>query len=422
MNAQRASYDQYSNELRLALPGTGPLTGQVGLYYFSSTLDQRFQIAGNNLLPGFLLPNFPFCVGATVGVGPCRVSNNYFLGQDKDYRLKNESYAAFGQFTYEVVDGLKLIAGGRVTRDKVSIDLDQNRDRYFVVLGVPNSSFDQEQAATTFSYRMGGQYTFSRDLMVYATYGRGWKGPGMNDTGASLNADLRVRPERADTWEAGVKSQFFDRVLTLNASVFHTEFSNLQAQTFDTNLRAFVIGNAGKATSQGAEVNAIVRVARGLTLSSNLSYVDAQYDSFLGAQCYPNQPGCAANGTFDASGNRLTFAPKLTATVAASYEVPVSDDGALALDAGYYHRSSVASIVSAPPGSTIEPLDLLNASIGFRGRQFSASLFCKNCTNQVYALQTGIEPGDSNAGVLSLRQRIGIDSVRSIGLRFGFNF
>lgn len=422
VNAQRASYDQYSNELRLALPSAGKLTGQVGLYYFKSILNQRFQIAGNNLFPGFLLPNFPFCVGATPGVGGCQTSNSYFLGQDKDYRLNNESYAAFGQFTYEVVDGLKLIAGGRVTRDKVSIDLDQNSGRYFVVLGVPNSSFDQGLSKTTVSYRAGAQYNFNRDVMVYATYGRGWKGPGMNETGASLDADLRVQPERADTFEAGVKTALFNRMLTLNASIFHTEFSNLQAQTFDTDLRAFVIGNAGKATSQGAEANATLRPFRGLTLSANASYVDAKYDSFLGAQCYPGQPNCGPSGTFDASGNRLTFAPKFTSTVSASYEIPVSVSTSLVLDGSYYHRSRVHSIVSAPPGSQLDAIDILNASVGVRNDRFSAAIFCKNCTNKVYALQTGIEPGDSNAGVLSLVQRIGIDSVRSIGIRFGFNF
>lgn len=422
INAQRANYDQYSNELRLALPAAGRLSGQVGLYYFKSTLNQQFQIAGSSLLPSFVLPNFPFCVGATPGVGGCQTSNRYFLGQDKVYRLDNESYAAFGQFTYEVVDGLKLIAGARVTRDKVSIDLDQNTDRYFLVLGVPNSSFDQSLSKTTVSYRAGAQYNFNRDIMVYATYGRGWKGPGMNDTGASLTADLRVQPERADTFEAGVKTSLFDRLLTLNATVFHTQFSNLQAQTFDTDLRAFVIGNAGKATSKGAEANATLRPFKGFSLNANVAYVDAKYNDFASAQCYVTQSPCGVTGTFNAAGNRLTYAPKFTSTLSASYEVPVSASTSLVFDGSYYHRSSIETLVNAAPGSRIDAIDILNASIGFRGDRFSAGIFCKNCTNKVYALSTGSEPGDSNAGVLTLAQRIGIDSVRSIGIRFGFNY
>jgi iron complex outermembrane receptor protein len=419
VNAQRAHYDQYSNEIRLALPNSGRLTGQVGLYYFKSILDQQSQIAGNNLIPDFVAVNPPFCVGAAIG-GGCSVSNSYFLGQDKDYRLTNRSYAAFGQFTYAATDALKLIAGARVTRDKVGIDLLQNVDNYFVVLGVPNAAYDQSHSATTLSYRFGAQYNFNRDLMVYATYGRGWKGPGMNDTGASIDATLRVLPERADTAEVGIKSTLFDRLLTLNVSAFHTEFSNLQAQTFDTDLRTFVIGNAGKATSQGFEANASLRPFRGFSLNGNVAYVDAKYDSFVGAQCYPGQNGGC--GTFDASGNRLTFAPRFTSTVSASYEVPVSDSTSLVLDGSYYHRSSVESIVSAPPGSTVPAIDIFNASIGLRSDRFFAALFCKNCTNKVYAVTTGIEPGDSNAGILTINQRIGIDSVRSIGLRFGFNY
>jgi iron complex outermembrane receptor protein len=425
VNAQKAKYNQYSNELRLALPAGNPLSGQVGLYYFKSTLDQQSQIAGSNLVPSFLLPSYPFCVGAAVSQPSppgCSTSNSYFLGQDKDYRLDNESYAAFGQFTYAVTDDLKLIAGARVTRDKVAIDLAQNFDNYFVVLGVPRSTYDQSYSATTFSYRLVAQYNFNRDVMVYATYGRGWKGPGMNDTGASLDAVLRVLPERADTAEVGIKSTLFDRLLTFNASLFHTKFSNLQAQTFDTELRAFVIGNAGKATSKGAEASLTLRPFKGFSLGANASYVDAKYDSFIGAQCYPNQPNCGTNGTFDASGNRLTFAPKFTSTISASYEARVSDASSLLFDVGYYHRSSLESIVSAPPGSKIDGIDILNASIGLRSGPFTAALFCKNCTNKVYALQTAIEAGDSNAGNLTIYQRMGLDSVRAIGLRFGFTY
>lgn len=427
INAQRAKYNQYSNELRLALPAGNRLTGQVGLYYFRSTLDQHSQVAGNNLVPSFVLPSFPFCVGATVSQPSppgCSVSNSNFLGNDKDYRLNNESYAGFGQFTWEVVDRLKLIAGARVTRDRVSINLAQNRGAYFVVLGVPNATFNQSYAATTVSFRGGAQYSFNRDVMVYATYGRGWKGPGMNDTGASADATLRVLPERADTIEVGIKSTFFNRLLTLNASVFHTTFKNLQAQTLDTNLRAFVIGNAGQATSQGVEVNAILRPMRHFSINANLAFVDAKYDSFVGAQCYTGQttPSCAIDGRFDASGNRLTFAPKFTSTVGASYEVPLSDKASLVLDGSYYHRSRVESLVNAAPGSAIDAIDIFNASVGLKIGQVSAAVFCKNCTNKVYALTTGIESGDSNAGYLSYTQRIGLDSVRSAGVRFGFSF
>ncbi len=427
VNAQLAKYDQYSNELRLSLPAGDRLTGQIGLYYFRSTLDQQSQIAGNNLFPSFLLPSFPFCVGAVVSrPSPpgCPVSNSYFLGQDKDYKLDNTSYAAFGQFTWEVVDRLKLIAGARVTQDKVGINLLQNQDAYFVVLGVPNTAYDQDYSATTLSYRGGIQYSVNRDIMFYGTYGRGWKGPGMNDTGATADAVLRVLPERADTAEIGFKTTLFDRLLTFNASIFHTKFSNLQAQTFDTGLRAFVIGNAARATSKGFEANAILRPLRHLSINGNVAYVDATYDTFTSAQCYTGQalPSCLANGTFDASGNTLTFAPKFTSTLGASYEIPLVADTSLVLDGSYYHRSRVQSLVSAAPGSAIDAIDILNASIGFRSDRFSAAVFCKNCTNKVYALTTGIEPGDSNANVLSYTQRIGIDSVRSIGMRFGFNF
>lgn len=98
-NRTLGDYDQYSNELRLALPSANRLSGQVGLYYFNSTLKIDSQIACGNYLPAFVARGFPFCVGATVNPGPppnCSVSNFSFLGSDRTYKLGTESYAGFG--------------------------------------------------------------------------------------------------------------------------------------------------------------------------------------------------------------------------------------------------------------------------------------------------------------------------------------
>jgi len=422
VNWTDSRYDQYSNELRLALPSTGRLTGQFGLYYFHSKLDQQSQIAGNNFFPDFLLPSYPFCVGASVSA-PCSQANSYFLGTDKLYTMKNTSYAGFGQLNYELSDQFSLFAGGRVTRDRVSIDLTQNVGNYFVVLGVPDTAFNQSYKHTNFSWKAGGQFKPSRDVMLYANYGRGYKGPGMNDTGASADANLIIYPETTDTVEVGVKSSFLDRKVTLNLSAFHTLFNNFQIQSFDPDLRTFVIGNAAKVKSKGVEASLEVRPARGLTLSATGAYTDTKFDRYEAAQCYPGQnEDCS---TFDASGYRLAYAPKFTGTIGAAYEQPLgSSDTRLMVDANLYHRSRVETLNNHAPGSQIGAINILNASLGLRGDVWNASIFCKNCTNKVYPLAIEVESGDSSASpaMLSYTQRWGLDSTRSIGLRFGYNF
>ncbi|GFM27624.1 TonB-dependent receptor [Novosphingobium sp. PY1] len=423
INSTDSRFDQFSEELRLALPSTGPLTGQVGLYYYRSKLDQVSQIAGNNFFTDPLLGN-AFCVGPNAP-STCARTNDYFLGTDKDYTSKNESYAAFGQLTYAFNDMFNIFAGGRFTHDKVSIDLVQNTGDYFLTLGVPDGTFKQSFSNDEFSWKFGGQFKPSNDVMFYASYGRGYKGPGMNDTGASLDADLAIYPETTKNFEAGVKSSLLGRMVTINASVFRTIFDNFQIQSFDTELRTFVIGNAAKVKSKGAEAAVTIRPAYGLTLSATGAYADTKFDTYEGAQCYPGQ-GCGTSGTFDASGYRLAYAPKFTGTIGAAYELPLNDNGlSLLLNADLYHRSKVETVINHAPDSQIGAIDVLNGSIGLRGDAWNLSVFCKNCTNKVYPLAIQIESGDSSAQptpMLSYTQRWGLDSTRTIGLRFGYNF
>jgi iron complex outermembrane receptor protein len=244
--------------LRIALPSGNKLSGQAGLYVFHSRLNEKAQIAGNNYFPSFLLPNYPFCVGATAVSGAfpptCSVSNAYFLGFDRLVRQNNDSLAAFGQLTYKVTDAFQLIGGARVTRDIVSIALTQNQQRYFVPFGISVAGYNERYSNTNFSYKLGAQYNFTRDLMAYATFGRGYKGPGFNNSASKAGASLVVRPETNNNIEIGVKSSWFQRRLVVNLSAFQSKFTNYQVQSFDLTTSSFTTQNAATLKSKGGIV------------------------------------------------------------------------------------------------------------------------------------------------------------------------
>ena len=427
VNRNNTDYDQFSNELRLALPAGNRLSGQAGLYYFWSRTQTDSQIAGNNYLPGFLLPGFPFCVGATPAAGPppaCNTRNDYFLGNDHRYEQTSQSYAAFGQFTYELTDNLRLIGGARVTRDEIDIDLVQNTGAYFVTLGIPGT-FDETYANTNWSYKAGVQYQITPDIMTYATYGRGYKGPGFNDNGASPLAPLLVRPEESDSLELGVRSSMLDRRLILNASVFRTEFNDYQTQSFDPVLASFVIQNAASVISQGAEITAIASLFDGFTANASVSILDSQFDDFAGAQCYPGQPtaGCSITGSFNASGLRTPNSPRFTSTLSASWEPQVSGAVQPFVRANWYHRSSLNFLINQAPGAELPGTDLFGASIGARfDNGLELAVFCKNCTNEHNPVFIGLDSGDAVANIASYQQQFGMDSVRLVGLKLTFNY
>ncbi|WP_010545058.1 TonB-dependent receptor [Sphingomonas elodea] len=437
-NSSRQIYNQISQELRLALPEGNKVTGQFGLYYYRSVGSVVGARGGNNGFPGFLLPTFPFCVGATqLGAPPaaCPVSNASFLGQDYKYNLKQNSYAGFGQLGYHVTDTLKLNAGGRITYDKGSIDLLENVGKYFVTLGVPNNRSIESTDATDFSFKIGADWQVTQSTMLYGFYGQGYKGPGFSNTSPAPGAKLAVRPEISRGGEIGIKGRLADGKITYSASAFHTRFTDLQVQSWITALRTFVLSNAATATTEGVDFSVQARPTTHITLSGSASYVNAKFDNFPGAQCYTGQTsnGCRADlrsdaagyvGTFNAAGYQLPLSAKFTATLGADYSQPLTDKLDAQFGIGYYHRSRQSSALGTP--FFIPTWDTFDLRLGLKSKHWSASLFCKNCTNEIRPISIGSDGGDANPvqgpPVLTLSQRFSYDSVRTIGLRLGFDF
>ncbi|RIV84130.1 TonB-dependent receptor [Aurantiacibacter xanthus] len=432
-NFTDSDFDQYSNELRLALPSSGRITGQMGLYYMESKLNQQSALFGNGSTPASQLPNFPFCVGAVVNPGPppnCSVSNNYFLGRDLTTELSTKSYAGFGQLEFELSDTFRVFAGARVTHDQVDINIVQGQYiSSFVKLGVFPGTFSDSADNTNFSWKIGGQFEPMPDLMIYGFFGRGYKGPGFNQTAirdsvTRVSSIRAIDPETSDAFEIGLKSQPLDW-LTFNASAFFTKFDNFQVQSLDTVLQTFVVQNAASVINKGVEISVIARPVDGLSINGGMTFLDAHYDSFPGAQCYTGQPdpSCAVNATFDAEGLSLPYSPKLTSTVQAIYEIDTGGDFTPFIEANWYHRSSINFLINQAPGAQVGAVDLLGASVGFNlGDKLRASIFCKNCTNEFVPKQITLENADSNAGVLSYTQRFGFDSVRQIGVSLRVNY
>ncbi|MET0363313.1 MAG: TonB-dependent receptor [Sphingobium sp.] len=436
-NRSNARYDQYSNELRLALPSGNRLSGQVGLYYFKSTLDLSRQLGGNSFLPDSVAAAYPFCVGATAvpGAAPptCAISNVAQIGSDVSYTLNTESYAGFGQLTYDLTDALKLIAGGRITRDKIDITLAQNQLNYFSPLAGPRGRFGQAYSNTDFSWKLGAQYQVSPTIMAYGFYGRGYKGPGFNDSFPTATADVVVREEHSNTAEIGVKSDFFNRKLTLNLAAFHTKFINFQVQAFNPTTVSFQVQNAAKVTSKGIEASLFASPVDGLSINANAALLSSKFDEFPGAQCYPTQTsmGCSATvSTFNAGGLTLPVSPKFTSSLQATYEFTTDGEVKPFVEGNWYHRSSINYLVNQAPGARVDAVDILGASLGAKIGTLRVALFCKNCTNKLVPTAIGVDSGDANARnargqatpKLSYTQQFGLDSVRTIGLSLGFKF
>lgn len=425
-NYSNTRYSQITNELRLALPAESRLTGQLGLFFYRGKTNLTAQLAGNNLFPSFLLPRFPFCVGATVlGAPPaaCPASNSYFLGQDRQYALVSKSYAAFGQFSYEVVDKLKLIAGGRLTHDVLDIDAVQNQDKYFVTLGGPARRFAAKTDNTDFSYKLGAQYTANRDVMLYATYSRGYKGPGFAELLPATVTSPVVQPEINRNVEAGLKSTWLGGKLLFNLTAFHSKFTNLQVSAFNAAAGANLVQNAASATSKGVELLAIARPLTGLSLTGSATFLDSKFNDFPGAECYPGQTSTGCPTGFNAGGRRTPVAPKLVANGQIRYDWALASSLDAFAEANITHRTAQWFTVNQVPGTRLEANDVWGASLGLRSKSgWRVAVFCRNCGDNRVPTNISIDPAESVAGRIGLGQLFGFNSVRQIGANFGFDF
>ncbi len=205
-----------------------------------------------------------------------------FIGLDISFTtrswVENKSYAVFGQGTYEITDKLSLTGGLRYTYDKK--DVTRDRFRHFSgLVFVPLDSLDKNWDAVT--GRAGAEYQWNDDVMTYASVARGFKSGGINARSLAENDFLPFDPEFIWTYEVGLRSEWFDRRLRFNASLYYSDYSDIQFTVIqgdpDTGEPITVVDNAAKARIKGFEADLIVAPAPGLTLTAGVGLIDTEY-------------------------------------------------------------------------------------------------------------------------------------------------
>ncbi|UZW57514.1 TonB-dependent receptor plug domain-containing protein [Sphingobium sp. JS3065] len=320
------------------------------------------------------------------------------------------SLAGFVQGDYSF-GNTTVTAGFRYTRDKrtntpnlVVPGGDQN-DPNDVIAAFPTKS-------ATFSkptWRLAVAQKFSQDVMVYASYNRGFKSGAYS---ASSPTAAPVSPETLDAYEVGLRSELFGRSLRFNLTGFYYTYKNIQLNRIVNG--AGLLFNAAKGELYGAEVETAYfkRIGAGeLNLSANLSFLHANYTSFPnGPILTPVPGGFNALTAGDLSGHRMIHAPKFSGSVAASYKVPVGDTTSLELGVNYFHS---ASFFWEPDNRVSQPsVDVVNASAGlsFADGKFKLRAFVKNLTKaEYYAYFTESTLGDKGGPADPRTYGVGFD-------------
>jgi iron complex outermembrane recepter protein len=363
--------EQFSQELRLNSPTGGFFDFTTGLYYYS--LKERGSTIGSY---GTVL------TALLVDAGELPPIFARFQTSEKR-RSTIESYAWYGQGNIHLSDKLTVLAGLRLNRETKTFGADASGIKAFsatgaVIVDEPNAPlvFLKKFKDTVLTPMGGLQYKITPDIMAYATYSQGYKSGGFN-ADAPLNPAISpfFGAENAKNYEVGIRSKFFDRRLTLNATAFWIDYSNLQTQQF-VGLQTEVV-NAGKARSQGFEVQVATTPLPGWTIDAGLGYTNARYSSFVIRN--------VANSTVvsDFTGNRLPFAPRWTSSLSSRYEIDLSSDNNVALQGEWTYSSGYFQDFINDPGGRADGVSQFNGRVSFSidNDKFEFALWGRNLSN-----------------------------------------
>ncbi|MGN6689340.1 MAG: TonB-dependent receptor, partial [Sphingopyxis sp.] len=232
-------------------------------------------------------------------------------------------------------------------------------------------------------------WKFSDDALVYATYSRGNKSGGLNLTNLPAGIDPDVAPEKVDSYEVGLKSQWWDRKVTLNVAGYWTEIGDYQTaitEQVSNSIYRQYIANIPGVRSRGVEGDLSVAPTERASFYVSAAYADTTYSS------YPNAPQAPEIGTGfqDLSGERLPGVPKFTYTVGGDVSAPLGNLGgrdlSLYAHADYSHRSTFNTSSSNSRFADVPAFGIANARIGFRSDDglLDLSVWARNLFDKDY--------------------------------------
>ena len=281
---------------------------------------------------------------------------------------EGQSLAGFAQGTYDFGTGTSLTLGARYTKEW------QN-------FAYPAGSITEKQDFAKPSWRVALDHKFNEDLMIFASYNNSFKSGGYNLASPTLLGGLvnQFDPEVLQSFEVGLKSQWYDDRLRLNVTAFHYIYDDIQT--------AFVIPqgiltlNAAEASTDGLEIEVAAKPTELLELSGGLSIMKGEYDS------YPNAPAIgedAVQSTIDASGNELLVTPRYTGSLTATLNLPMSNGSMVrpsvtaSYNDGFYW---FADNRLETPAYTI-----VNAQVAWTSpdEKYGVRLWAKNLTDEYY--------------------------------------
>ncbi|RZK04040.1 MAG: TonB-dependent receptor [Novosphingobium sp.] len=401
--AQQQNFQrQFTQELRLASNGRNTVDYQVGLFYLYQIIRGYGRTGyGKDFAAWNLPPTTPAATIAAVS----QALTGFEADSYSDPRTK--SYAAFGQADWHITDTLTLTAGLRFTHE----DKEGSFTRFQVpTSGLNLSTLPAAQAAAlqairdSAAYQLGNLtfsaktksdalsglitlgYKITPDVLLYGSYSHGSKSGGLNVTAGGAARPV-VDPEKVDSFEIGLKSQFLDNRVTFNLAAFLTEIRDYQttvSELITGTVYTQYIDNIPKVRSKGIEADLAYAPTDWLRFTASGAYTDAKFVSFANSPQAPDKSN--QGGIQDLSGQRLPGVSKFAYSLGLDASQPLTENFEAYVHADYLHRSSFNSTATLSQYGVIPAYGLLNGRIGLRTAdgKYDFAFWARNLTNEDY--------------------------------------
>ena len=343
---------QITQEFQLVSPLGSPISWIVGAFYLNNRADSDILTNGTNVPTGLRRAL------ATITA---------------------RSLAGFGEVTVPLGESTHVTGGLRYTFD-----------RQHIVGSTANATTltpaDQTANFKRLTWRLSIDHRFTQDLMVYASYNRGFKAGVYN---ANAPGDPAINPSVLDAYQVGFKSEWLDGHMRLNGSAYWYDYKGIQLQRVVGPVTQLLNAAAGRI--KGADLDLEIIPVEHLRVSGSVAYTDAKYTDFPNAEMAVlrvNPLTRLPTGGFDraptdATGNRMIYTPKWSWSTNALYDIPTEVGtfdlaGNLYYNGGYFPDSGNQFFQKS--------YYLVNASLGWTSsdKMWNLKFWAKNLTDTHY--------------------------------------
>jgi iron complex outermembrane recepter protein len=339
---------KFTQEVRVSSPTTNFFEWQVGAY-FTREEGNLFQHLNAIALP----------TGTPISALP----SLEIVTLDSIYK----ETSGFGNVTVHILPQFDVQAGGRFSKNEQVAS-----EGLSGLLVGPAQAFSTPSSGHVWTYSVAPRWHIDADNMLYFRWATGYRpgGPNALPPVAPPDVPREYGADKTNNLELGIKSSLLNNQLSIDAALFHVDWTNIQLLEIVDNTG--INGNGGKAKSQGFEWTVGYIPVHGLTVNWTGAYTDAKLTT--------DAP--AVNGV---TGDPLPYAPKWGTSLDGEYTAAAFADYKYFVGGTWSYVGARSTDFGSDPTETLQvrlpSYNSYGARVGVNNNRYRVTLYAKNLSD-----------------------------------------